>query len=60
MASDGDIRRQDISSNIIDLFIPEYSSLTLKRRETRECVLSTVAIDALVLKHQAISIHITV
>ena len=32
--------------------------LTLKHRETHGCVVSTVATDALVLKHQAISIHI--
>ena len=31
--------------------------LTLKRRETHGCIVSTVATDALVLKHQAISIH---
>ena len=31
--------------------------LTLKHRETHGCVASTVATDALVLKHQAISIH---
>ena len=31
--------------------------LTLKRRETHEYVLSAVATDVLVLKHQAISIH---
>ena len=31
--------------------------LTLKHRETHVCVVSTVATDALVLKHQAISIH---
>ena len=31
--------------------------LTLKHRETDGCVVSTVATDALVLKHQAISIH---
>ena len=31
--------------------------LTLKHWETHECVVSTVATDALVLKHQAISIH---
>ena len=30
--------------------------LTLKHRETHGCVVSTVATDALVLKHQAISI----
>ena len=33
------------------------SLLTLKHRETHERVVSTVATDALVLKHQAISIH---
>ena len=33
------------------------NELTLKHRETHGCVVSTVAIDALVLKHQAISIH---
>ena len=32
-------------------------SLTLKHREKHGCVVSTVATDALVLKHQAISIH---
>ena len=32
------------------------SDLTLKHRETHGCVVSTVATDALVLKHQAISI----
>ena len=31
--------------------------LTLKHRETHGCVVSIVASDALVLKHQAISIH---
>ena len=30
--------------------------LTLKHRETHGCVVSTVATDALLLKHQAISI----
>ena len=33
------------------------SVLTLKHRETHGCVVSTVATDALVLKHQAISTH---
>ena len=33
------------------------SYLTLKHWETHGCVVSTVATDALVLKHQAISIH---
>ena len=31
--------------------------LTLKQRETHGCVVSTMATDALVLKHQAINIH---
>ena len=31
--------------------------LTPKHRETHGCVVSTVATDTLVLKHQAISIH---
>ena len=31
--------------------------LTPKHQETHGCVVSTVATDALVLKHQAISIH---
>ena len=31
--------------------------LTLKHREMHVCVVSTVATDALVQKHQAISIH---
>ena len=35
---------------------PVYT-LTLKHRETHVCVVSTVATDALVLKHQAISSH---
>ena len=34
-----------------------FETLTLKHRETHGCVVSTVATDALVLKHQAISIH---
>ena len=31
--------------------------LNHKHRETHECVVSTVPTDALMLKHQAISIH---
>ena len=31
--------------------------LTLKQRETHGCIVNIVATDALVLKHQAISIH---
>ena len=33
------------------------NGLTPEHRETYGCVVSTVATDALVLKHQAISIH---
>ena len=33
------------------------SVLTSKQPEMHECIFSTVATDALVLKHQAISIH---
>ena len=36
---------------------PQAITLTLKHRETHGCVVSTVATDAPVLKHQAISIH---
>ena len=39
-----------ISDMIIDLLTP-------KHRETHGCVVSIVATDALVLTHQAISIH---
>ena len=42
------------NDDIMNAAEPEY--LTLKRRETHGCVVSTVATDALVLKHQAISI----
>ena len=38
-------------------FIPYRFSLTLKHRETHGRVVSTMATDALVLKHQAISIQ---
>ena len=37
--------------------IPIPMKLTLKHREMHGCVVSTVATDALVLKHQAIIIH---
>ena len=43
------------SSNKIP-FLLAWISLTLKHRETHVCIVSTVATDALVLKHQAISI----
>ena len=35
----------------------EMTNLTPKHWETHGCVVSTVATDVLVLKHQAISIH---
>ena len=40
-------------------FSPDFREhpSTLKHRETHGCVVSTLATDALVLKHQAISIH---
>ena len=34
-----------------------WTKLTLKHQETHGCLVSTVATDVLVLKHQAISIH---
>ena len=34
-----------------------WGILTPKHRETQGCVVSTVASEALMLKHQAISIH---
>ena len=37
--------------------LKSYWHLTHKHRETHGCLVSTVATDALVLKHQAISIH---
>ena len=40
---------------LMTIYITE--DLTPKHRETHGCVISTVATDALVLKHQAISIH---
>ena len=46
-------------SLVIPLFsdLWQYNILTPKHRETHGCVVSTVATDALVLQHQAISIH---
>ena len=63
----GNKQTQGISWYGIELVGPDYSmahmgkldilrGLTLKHRETHGCVVSTVATDALVLKHQAISI----
>ena len=39
------------------LVVLEQKISTHKQLEMYECVLSTIASDALVLKHQAISIH---
>ena len=44
-------------NEIVTVSPVRFHSLTLKHRETHGCVVSTVATDALVLKHQAISIH---
>ena len=46
------IEKKNVYSRDVDTNI----MLTLKHRETHGCVVSTVATDALVLKHQAISI----
>ena len=35
----------------------DENALTHKKQETHGCIVSTVATDALVLEHQAISIH---
>ena len=42
---------------IFSMKILACKELTLKHQETHGCIVSTVATDALVLKHQAISIH---
>ena len=42
---------------LLELLPRKPVKLTPKHRETHGCVVSTVATDALVLKHQAISIH---
>ena len=47
--------RQHIYASLICVLI--IIALTLKQQETHGCVVSNVATDALVLKHQAISIH---
>ena len=41
----------------LDWWTPLLFFLTLKHRETHGCVFNTVAADALVLKHQTLSIH---
>ena len=45
-----------LKTSILDMSL-KSTYLTLKHREKHGCVVSTVATDALVLKHQAISIH---
>ena len=40
----------------ISRHVAVVNDLTFKHRETHGCIFSTVATDALVLKHQAISI----
>ena len=44
----------DLSSHMASL---GHSKLTHKQLEMHWCIISTVATDTLVLKHQAISIH---
>ena len=59
---------QEVHRNLIHDVFGDYTfkslphvtgvnGLTVKQRETHGCVVSTVATDALVLKHQAISIQ---
>ena len=45
------------NANMFPKINPGWQGLTLKHLETYGCTLSTVATDALVLKHQVISIH---
>ena len=50
-------KSQEITCTVeADFVSADDLTLTLKHRETHGCVVSTVATDALVLKHQAISI----
>ena len=59
---------QEVHRNLIhDVFgdytfklLPHVNGLTVKQRETHWCVVSTVATDALVLKHQVISIWLNI
>ena len=39
------------------MLVAAFVCLTYKQQEEHGCILNTVATDALVLKHQAISIH---
>ena len=51
---------EESEKNVSMVFWETFScddTLTLKHREMHGCIVSTVATDALVLKHQAISIH---
>ena len=47
----------DLCSTSVTALLYANLCLTHKELETHGCVISTVAPDALVLKHQAISIH---
>ena len=53
----GAVRQQAITWANVNPDLCRHMMLTPKHRETHGCVVSTVATDALVLKHQAISIH---
>ena len=47
---------KEVNPRLKKLSLKLIGGLTLKHRETHGCIVSTVATDALVLKHQAISI----
>ena len=54
------VKRHNIVKCLCDALVDRikiFVYLTLKHRETHGCVVSTVATDTLVLKHQVISIH---
>ena len=53
---DLDVLKAIISYMLFGVIFFFRKPLTLKHRETHRCIVSTVATDALVLKHQAISI----
>ena len=50
-------RNVSANDNHVIYVAVDMTLLILKYRETLGCVVSTVATDALVLKHHAISIH---
>ena len=53
----GASRNGNNDHQVVSLSPGGHFNLTPKHRETHGCVVSTVATNALVLKHQAISIH---